>query len=83
MLMDQIRSSCLAHDQKICPDQISSQDKNSRVGKENAVFEHFFSSLYKTELNNDIFTKTVEIVRENWEVRYFYRENKASILKSR
>ena len=34
-------------------------------------------------LNNDILIKTVEIVRENWEVAYFYRENEASIFDAK
>ena len=57
---------------KICPDQISFQDKNSRDGNESAVFisfsnflRAFFSFSVQTQLNNDIFIKTVEIVREN------------------
>ena len=40
-----------------------------------------------SKLNNDIFIRTAEIVRENWEVAYnfysFYRENEASIFDAK
>ena len=48
-------------------------------GTQGIVWEHFLVSLYETKLNND----TVEIVLENWEVAYFYRENEASIFDAK
>jgi len=45
--------------------------------------EHFPVSLCKIELNNDILIKAVEIIRENWEAVYFYRENEASIFDAK
>ena len=72
-MRSQLRSVCLARGQNLPrsgPDQISFQDKNSRVGKESAVFisefYHFLRAFFSFSVQNL--------------TQYFYRENEASII---
>ena len=61
--------------------QISFQERNSHIGNDFLILaiscKHFSVSLYKTQPKSEMLIKTVQIVRENWEVAYFYCENEA------